>query len=590
MLVWLVSMLMLLAGCHPGARGQRLPRAQVAAGGLLRVRLAWEPRPLNPVFNSDIRAWRMFFPSVLEPLVDLEPENGKVRGRLVTSWSEKRTKGGGQVWRLELRRGVHWHDGRPLTAEDVKFTLDLAGGKRPSKWLVGSDMDSIGLPVGDVRVLDPLEVEVRLDKADPDFLARLARFPVVSKHQLMDCGGIRSCTRVLDQPIGTGPLRLVQWWPGKKVLLERNKAYWGPAATIDALEYRFIPSTAESIAALKRGDVDVVAGWSSRDWIRLAPELLREREGFRKVLAQPHGMVLLVVYGPMESAARPVRQAIGHLIDRQVLTQIFPWGAGPFISGPVSHDSAQQRQFRHAVSHDAALAGRLFEQAGWKMTLRGIMREFGRDLVETVLIPAGSMGARLAWEKMVPLFRKAGVRLKLVEVTAAQYRWSGIVSSSSRSSYSKIVLVYETAPSTIGFESFLSPKMLDVIRKKLGLPVQARTAVPRRGRRVIRIAHRHVSRLDVVAAGKAAMDEGVVVPLFAPTLPVVASCRVRSLPRGGLWFRFDRVRLVAGCPRSKAHKRVYRPRRSMARKAMIKPRRSNARERVNGARRSNARE
>ena len=562
MLVWLVSMLLLAAGCHCGSRAVSTPRAKMAACGILRVRLAWEPRPLNPVFNSDIRAWRMFFPSVLEPLVDLEPGTGKVRGRLATSWSEKRMKGGRQVWGLELRRGVHWHDGRPLTAEDVKFTLDLAGGKRLHKWLVGCAMDGVGLLFDDVRIVDPLHVEVRLNKADPAFLARLAGFPVVSKHQLTECGGLGGCTRVLDHPIGTGPFQFVQWWPGKSVLLKKNADYWGPAASVDALEYRFMSSTAEAIAALKRGDVDVVAGWSSGEWLDLAPDLLHEPQGFRKVLARPHGMVLLVVYGPMESAGRPVRQAIGHLIDRQVLTQIFPWGAGPFISGPVSHDSAQQRQFRHAVSHDAALAHRLFEQAGWKMTLRGIRRLSGMDLTVTVLIPAGSMGARLAWEKMVPLFRKAGVRLTLVEVTAAQYRWSGIVSSSSRSSYSKVVLVYETAASTVGFESFLSPKMLDVIRKKLGLPVQARTAVPRRGRRVIRIAHRHASRLYVVAAGKAAMDEGIVVPLFAPTLPVVASCHVKSLPRGGLWFRFDRVRLAAGCSRSGSRQRTGRRLRS----------------------------
>ena len=184
---------------------------------------------------------------IFEPLLGLDL-NGKIQPNLAEQWSISKD---GKLYTFKLRRGVKFHNGQEMKAEDVKFAIDYT--LEPRNGAYGhSDLS----PVKRVVVADEYTLEIHLKKASPVFLSLLTSiraFSVIPKESLE--GGVK---RISVFPPGTGPFKFVEWKPKRRIVLERNEDYWGHKAFVDRVVLRPIRNATVRFTALRTGDVDMV--------------------------------------------------------------------------------------------------------------------------------------------------------------------------------------------------------------------------------------------------------------------------------------------------------------------------------------------
>ncbi|HET6264011.1 MAG TPA: ABC transporter substrate-binding protein [Usitatibacter sp.] len=282
------------------------------------------------------------------------------------------------TWRFKLRDGVKFHDGTPLTADDVVFSLGRA--MDPT-----SQMRTAVQGIASGRALDKLTVEFRMDKPNPALLQHLTQFRIMSRAWAIknraekpqdfknkeDTFGARNAN-------GTGPFILKEWSPDVRVVLVRNKDWWGARAghfesNLDEVIMLPIVQAATRLAALVSGDVDLVIDPPTQDVARLRSNpQLKIGEGpemrVQYLAFDLHRDELL--YGS-EKKKNPfkdlrVRQAVAHAIDADAIKSKVMRGHsrpnGALITDQVAgyHKDGDKR-----VPYDRERAKKLLAEAGY---------------------------------------------------------------------------------------------------------------------------------------------------------------------------------------------------------------------------------
>lgn len=180
------------------------------------------------------------------------PYLGDARPWLATSIKAEGTDGRG--WRIELRDGVRWHDGKPFTADDVVFTLRYYRDGTPNRWTHHvSDTPKLTT----IEPLGRLSLRVRCERPCPMFdrvtAADLVILPAHLWHSVAHPHLYRGPL------IGTGPYRVAELAAGRFLRLEANRGYFGGRPLVDSLIVSFIRNPATAFAALCAGEVDLVA-------------------------------------------------------------------------------------------------------------------------------------------------------------------------------------------------------------------------------------------------------------------------------------------------------------------------------------------
>ena len=170
------------------------------------------------------------------------------------------------VYEFVLRRGVKFHNGDVMTAEDVKFSFERYRGA--SAALLKQKVAAVEIP-------DPTRVRFRLKEPWPDFMTFYATPAtgaawIVPKKYVEKVGdeGFKK------QPVGAGPYRFVSFKPGVELVLEAHEGYWRKPPIIKTLVFKVIPDDATRLAALKRSEVDGL--WPDRP----TAEEVRRTAGF----------------------------------------------------------------------------------------------------------------------------------------------------------------------------------------------------------------------------------------------------------------------------------------------------------------------
>lgn len=250
--------LIALAGCggEDGGGGEAGPLApEGGRGGALSYALAADPGSLDPLLAST-RSALVVTRQVHEPLVArVKPpfERGRSRRGLALGLAASADR---QVWRVRLRRGVRFQDGRPLNAAAVAVNAtrwaSLRQGRRLLPHLLTVDAPRTAL------------VRFVFDRPVRDLARRLAspRLGLVSPAALKPRNGVRArLRRTLES--GSGPFELRERRRGKQLTMARSESWWGrlkglePA--LDQVEFRVVPSERERADLLRRGQV-LVAG------------------------------------------------------------------------------------------------------------------------------------------------------------------------------------------------------------------------------------------------------------------------------------------------------------------------------------------
>ena len=285
-------------------------------GGTLRLGVQGDPVELDPALVL-LDAAGLVIDFVYEGLVhegpDLRPEP-----RLATHWE---ISDDGLVYTFHLREGVTFHNGRPLVAADVQYSIErIMNPDTGSPWV--GDTASIDR----VEAPDDATVVLHLQRADASILSVLTRrgFSVVPQEEVEANGDLRQIM------VGTGPFQFVEFTPNSHLTLARNEHYWlAGRPYLDALEVQVIPDDTARAIALVSGTVDMIEQTAARDY-----ETIDADANLTRIGGETTNLRWIVFNQRREPWDRvEVRQAIAKGIVRQQIIDVAVYGYGRPLVG-----------------------------------------------------------------------------------------------------------------------------------------------------------------------------------------------------------------------------------------------------------------
>jgi peptide/nickel transport system substrate-binding protein len=297
------------------------------------------------------------------------------------------------TYMFHLRSGVQFHDGRPLTSADVKYTFDsiingsVTTSKRGSLRLVKS-----------IETPNALTVIFHMSEPDGGFLTNICRpaFGVVPAGSGSD---------EAEHPVGTGPFRFVSAQQDDNVVLERNASYFGTPAKIEQVRFRVVPEAVVRALELRKGSADL-------EMSSLAPDMipvLRQQSSL-DVTEQPGTNYAYVAFNFENPvlARREVRQALALATNREEIIQYLFRGQARPADGPLPANSWAYEPDITRYGYDPQQAERLLDSAGLPRRA-----ENNGMRIRLALKTSTEESTRLLGAVLQEQWRKVGVDLEL---------------------------------------------------------------------------------------------------------------------------------------------------------------------------------
>ena len=370
-LIVVVAMSLVMMVGVGGAPGQGGP------AGVLQVAVLSDVT-LNPFTLPQQLPTLMVSKVLFGTLTRYQPGDGKPVGDLAASW---KTMDDGRVWEFKLRPGVKWHDGKPFTAADVKFTLENIVNPQV-KALFRSQLQGLQ------RVDTPDDLTARLVFKDP-----MPALPIVlgyniyiaPKH-LLEGKDLNALDEFIRQPVGTGPFKFKEAVKGSHVALEANPAYYGGAPKLRTVVFKVIPDVNTVVAQLRTGELDLaVVTANHRDTLASAQNLAF------KVTVLPSTFYLALNNARWPFADRQVRQALMQGLNRELMVQKLVRGDAPVAAGPYADAFGPYvNKDLKPYPYDVARAKALLAEAGFKPGPDGVLQKDGKRLAFSLMVDKGN--------------------------------------------------------------------------------------------------------------------------------------------------------------------------------------------------------
>jgi peptide/nickel transport system substrate-binding protein len=376
---------MLLAGALPAGAGTASPADKPKYGGTFVVAIVNDPTTLNPATSSDFYV-KIISGTVFDTLVNLDFNFNPVP-RLAKSWDISKD---GLTYTFHLAN-AKWHDGKPVTSEDVKFTVEqVLGPLHPSG---GQYKDRIQ----EIQTPNPQTVVFKLKTPFGPFPVMLANdLYIVPKHVYQGTDILRNPARLT--PVGTGPFKFAEWKKGDYVRVVRNPDYFMEGKPyLDEIVFKVASDAGSRMLAFEKGEIDYLSFYM---FPASEVERVRKIPGFRTT-TKGHEIFgdILDLFFNLDKAPYnnlKVRQAIAHAIDKNYMLDKADYGLGKIATGPIP--SSLPWAYTTEVTrytHDVARANRLLDEAGYPKNDKGIRFK-----------------TSLMWDRTVPLFTKTAEILR----------------------------------------------------------------------------------------------------------------------------------------------------------------------------------
>ena len=389
---FLLAVMLVLALAVMPAISAEAPRR----GGTLVVGMDADPPSLNPITTV---ANQTLYPSnqIYDTLVGYDEKFNPVP-RLATSWTFSPD---GKMFRFNLARNVKWHDGRPFSSADVKFTIEVLGPRyNPLYPSLFGALESVDTP-------DQNTVIIRFKEPNAVLLSFLGdpAMNILPKH-IYEVGDARTNPANVN-PVGTGAFKFREWVRGDHLTLVRNEAYFRPNLPyLDQIVFRVVPSAASQVAALERGEIQVLMP-------QIAPsdaQRLARSQGVKVVSknlgADFTGLWPNLRVPPLNSLR--VRQALSLAADRQRMVEQITLGQSKSARAPISSTSPYFDPTLPELKRDVAAANKLLDEAGLKRGPDGM--RFTVRIHHVSTLPDFVKTAQILREN----FEDIGVRVNLV--------------------------------------------------------------------------------------------------------------------------------------------------------------------------------
>src|SRR5712691_3137628 len=303
----------------------------------------------DPHMSTSSNDIRISF-NLYDNLTSRRPD-GKLAPGLATEWKLQ----GQQAWVFKLRHGVKWHNGDPFTSADAKFSIERTYD--PS---AKTRVSTVFTTVDRVETPDPMTAVVHTKKPDPLLPARLGFYggQMIPK-KYVDAVGPDTFNQ---KPVGTGPVRFVSWTKDDKIVLEANPDYWGGRVDFDRLVVRALPEMAPRVAALLKGEVDLITQVPPDQGERIKANASTVVSG-----ALYGGLYVLAVNSGRPPLDNPlVKQALSLAIDREVIVKELWRGRGVVPSGPIARGDNHFDAPLPALAYNPGEAKERLKRAGYK--------------------------------------------------------------------------------------------------------------------------------------------------------------------------------------------------------------------------------
>lgn len=377
-------------------------------GGVLRV-FTTQPDTLNPVLtrNSYVQDFLSF---VYESMVRLDSKQ-QPEPLLADRWSVSEDC---LTWNFHIRSHMTWHDGQPISAQDVEFTVETILNSR-----VDSIYKSIFDNIATFAAVDNENFKVVLRRPN-SFFAEMMTFPVLPKHKFQKAGFIAANKDF--KPVGSGPYKFVSFDGESKVVLKANPDWWylkqpgiktSERMYIGEINVMVYPSSKEVINAFQTGDIDVAC----IDADELGKYVGRTDLIMKKYPSRNYEFLTFNLTSPI-FGDKAVRHAIATTIDKDDLLKSVYQGGAAEADLPVNphswlaDDAATDRP-------DLANARTILEENGWKLDDKGYYKVIGsarKDLKLELLVNNNNSYRVSAAGVIADQLTKAGIPATVVEL------------------------------------------------------------------------------------------------------------------------------------------------------------------------------
>ncbi len=383
-----LAVLLTCVSCaEPPAPDRGEAPARPAIGGTAVVAAASDITGVNPLidgseaFNESILD--ALFLQLFEEQPDFADGPPTFAPELAAGWQWSDDE---RTLTVELRPGVTWDDGVPVTADDVVWTWQLQNDERIS-WVYGDAKEAIET----IEAIDASHLRVRFSSPSTTRLAELNKGHILPRHRWQDLPieqwrGSGGWFR--DNLVVSGPFRLADWQPDRQIELERNPAYFRDGyPRLDRVVFRIVPDTNNRITQLLTGNVDFISDVPAAAAARIEDSPAARLETFwARQFNFVHWNLALPLFAETEA-----RQALTLAIDRQKIIDTLWYGHAGVADSPIISTVWAHRADPGPWPHNPARATALLADLGWRdKDADGVLLRDGQRFSFELLTNAGN--------------------------------------------------------------------------------------------------------------------------------------------------------------------------------------------------------
>lgn len=341
--------------CCQSVTGNSADNMDINKSRILKIALGTNIASLNPMKQLDLIS-----ASVLSNIYDALFYSRGISSRAEPMLVESYKRLGENVWRCFIRKGVAFHNGEPLDARAVKFSLDYQSDENKSSWAGHLTF------IKKIKIVNEYTVDIitRKPVANLDEILRYGYNYILPPAYYGSTGEVGLSKR----PIGTGPYIFVKETPDS-IILQKNKHYWGEEPFFDIIEYKFIHNDKEKVDLLSKGSLDICTNVSSSYLANNKPRM--SSFSFTKVMT-PRVVFLEFVNGikPRRYDTGPLsdvffRRALNYAVDRESIVRYVLMGNGAPARSLVSPSFSSAYDGNVGYKYDPVLARALLKKSNY---------------------------------------------------------------------------------------------------------------------------------------------------------------------------------------------------------------------------------
>lgn len=342
--IGLAICLVFLGSVLVGCTGQQAEEAKVEEPQILEVGIKCFAHADGLVDPAE--GWSSWFSrraGIYETLTRLD-HNMELQPWLATAWEPV----GENTWQFDIRQGVTFHDGTPLTAESVAFSLESLLQEDSPRF---NPRTQPLLNLKEIKVVDEYTLRITTEEPFAPLIYHLSD-PLMAM--------VSPNAKEGEIPAGTGPFKFVEQKVGEYVTVERFNDYWDGAAKLEKVTFHYMPEGDVRALALEAGDIDVAIHIPPADVLRLD-----EKEGLKLSKKETTRTVFVRINSDREPLSDPrVRRAISYAIDREGIINAVLEGVGGTPAATIFPSILPWANKDLEAVHNLDQAGTLLAEAG----------------------------------------------------------------------------------------------------------------------------------------------------------------------------------------------------------------------------------